>query len=55
MTNAEPLPGESTRDALRRRLADTSEKEMWNGATLIGPHRDDLTFVSDERDLATFA
>jgi len=55
VTNAEPLPGESTRDALRRRLADTSEKEMWNGATLIGPHRDDLTFVSDERDLATFA
>jgi DNA replication and repair protein RecF len=55
VTNAEPLDGESTRDALRRRFADTAEKEMWNGATLIGPHRDDVMFVSDQRELATFA
>jgi DNA replication and repair protein RecF len=55
VTNAEPLPAESTRDALRRRLIDTREKEMWNGATLIGPHRDDVVFVSGERELATFA
>ena len=31
-------PGE----ALRRRLAETAEKELWNGATLVGPHRDDV-------------
>jgi DNA replication and repair protein RecF len=55
VTNAPPLDGESTRDALRRRLADTREKEMWNGATLIGPHRDDVAFVTEERDLSTFA
>ncbi|HEY5489329.1 MAG TPA: hypothetical protein VIK00_05755, partial [Candidatus Limnocylindrales bacterium] len=55
LTNAEPQPGETTRDALRRRLMDTSEKEMWNGATLIGPHRDDIAFVSDERELASSA
>jgi len=28
---------------------------MWNGATLIGPHRDDIAFVSDERELASSA
>ena len=55
VTNAEPQPSETTRDALRRRLIDTREKEMWNGATLIGPHRDDIAFVSDERELASSA
>jgi DNA replication and repair protein RecF len=55
LTNAEPLEGETTRDALRRRLIDTREKELWNGATLIGPHRDDVVFVTGERDLSTFA
>lgn len=55
VTNAEPLDGESTREALRRRLSETREKEMWNGATLIGPHRDDIMFVTEERDLSTFA
>ena len=42
MTNAPPLPGETPRDALARRLAETAEKEVWNGSTLVGPHRDDL-------------
>jgi DNA replication and repair protein RecF len=55
VTNAEPIEQETTRHALRRRLIDTREKEMWNGATLIGPHRDDVVFVSDERELSTFA
>lgn len=55
VTNAEPQLAETTRDALRRRLIDTREKEMWNGATLIGPHRDDIAFVSDERELASSA
>jgi len=30
VTNAQSLDGETTRDALRRRLVDTREKEMWN-------------------------
>jgi DNA replication and repair protein RecF len=55
VTNAEPLAAETTRDAIARRLADTSDKEQWNGATLIGPHRDDVVFVSAARDLADFA
>ncbi|HEY8869497.1 MAG TPA: DNA replication/repair protein RecF [Candidatus Limnocylindrales bacterium] len=54
-TNAPALPGETPRDALARRLADTADKEVWNGATLVGPHRDDLVFEMAGRDLATFA
>ena len=29
--------GRDARDALPRRLAETAEKELWNGATLVGP------------------
>jgi DNA replication and repair protein RecF len=54
-TNAPALPGESPRDALARRLVETAEKEVWNGSTLIGPHRDDLVFTLDGRDMAGFA
>jgi DNA replication and repair protein RecF len=54
-TNSPLLPGESPRDALTRRLGETAEKEVWNGTTLVGPHRDDLSFVLDGRDLTTFA
>jgi DNA replication and repair protein RecF len=55
LTNAVPAPGESPRDALARRLGETAEKEVWNGTTLIGPHRDDLAFELAGRDLAGFA
>jgi len=58
-TNAPAGPGESIRDGLARRLAETAEKEVWNGSTLIGPHRDDLVFELDQagtlRNLAGFA
>jgi DNA replication and repair protein RecF len=54
-TNAPALPGESPRDALARRLAETAEKEVWNGSTLVGPHRDDLVFTLDGRDMSGFA
>jgi DNA replication and repair protein RecF len=54
-TNAPALPGESPRATLARRLAETAEKEIWNGSTLVGPHRDDLAFELDGRDLAGFA
>src|SRR6185369_7607479 len=49
------LPGETPRDALARRLVETAEKEIWNGSTVIGPHRDDLAFDLAGRDLAGFA
>jgi DNA replication and repair protein RecF len=53
-TNAPTSGSETPRDALRRRLAETAEKELWNGATLVGPHRDDVVFELDGRDLAGF-
>jgi DNA replication and repair protein RecF len=49
------LAGETPRDALARRLVETAEKEVWNGSTVIGPHRDDLAFDLAGRDLAGFA
>ena len=54
-SNVEPGPEETNEDALRRRLRETADKEVWNGATLVGPHRDDFVFVSDERELTEFA
>jgi len=55
VTNAPALPGETPRDALARRLLDTAEKEIWNGSTVIGPHRDDVVFTLDGRDMSSFA
>jgi DNA replication and repair protein RecF len=55
LTNAPAGPDETPRDALSRRLRETAEKELWNGTTLIGPHRDDLAFVMGGRDLSSFA
>lgn len=55
VTNAPAMEGEDAEAALRRRLRETAEKEVWNGATLIGPHRDDIAFRLDDRDLAGFA
>ncbi|CAN5642261.1 DNA replication/repair protein RecF [soil metagenome] len=55
VTNAPAQASEDATDALRRRLAETSEKELWNGATLVGPHRDDMAFELDGRDLPGFA
>ena len=55
VTNAPVAAGETVRDALARRLVETADKEVWNGATLIGPHRDDLAFQLGGRDLAGFA
>jgi DNA replication and repair protein RecF len=55
VTNAPAGPDETPRDALARRLAETAEKELWNGTTLVGPHRDDVAFAMAGRDLSAFA
>ena len=52
VTNAPAEASESPADAIRRRLAETADKELWNGATLVGPHRDDIVFRLDDRPLA---
>ena len=43
-TNAPAQFDESPRDTLERRLRETADKEVWNGSTLVGPHRDDVVF-----------
>ncbi len=55
VTNAPAGPDETPQQALARRLAETAEKELWNGSTLVGPHRDDVAFVMAGRDLSAFA
>ncbi len=55
VTNAPTAAGETPHDALARRLRETAEKEIWNGTTLVGPHRDDVAFELGGRDLAGFA
>jgi len=55
VSNVEPRDDEGNEEALRRRLAETAEKEVWNGNTLVGPHRDDVVFESEERELTAFA
>lgn len=55
VSNVLPGPGEDHASALRRRLRETADKEIWNGATLVGPHRDDFVFESEGRGLALFA
>ncbi len=55
VSNAAAAPGETAGAALARRLAETADKELWNGVTLVGPHRDDIAFALDGRDLASFA
>jgi len=55
LTNAPAGVGETPRDALERRLAETADKELWQGTTLVGPHRDDFAFLLDDREMASSA
>jgi DNA replication and repair protein RecF len=41
--------------AYRRRIAQVREKELWNGVSLAGPHRDDLRVELAGREVATHA
>ena len=42
-------------EAYRRRLAAVRQKELWNGVSLVGPHRDDLAVELDGREVAAHA
>ncbi len=42
-------------EAYRRRIAQVREKELWNGVSLVGPHRDDLRVELGGREVATHA
>ncbi len=50
-----PPPLEQLEAAYRRRIVDVREKELWNGVSLVGPHRDDLRVELAGREVATHA
>jgi DNA replication and repair protein RecF len=48
-------PHEELVQAYRRRIAAVREKELWNGVSLVGPHRDDLRVELGGREVAAHA
>jgi len=46
---------EELETAYRRRIGQVREKELWNGVSLVGPHRDDLWVELAGREVATHA
>jgi DNA replication and repair protein RecF len=55
---ATPAEGDTEAEraaAYARLIEEKREKEMWQGATLVGPHREDLAVSSGGRDLPSFA
>jgi len=52
---AAPPPLEQLVEAYRRRIIQMREKELWNGVSLVGPHRDDLRVELAGREVATHA
>lgn len=52
---ATPPSTEHLAEAYRRRIGQVREKELWNGVSLVGPHRDDLRVELGGRGVATHA
>ncbi len=55
---ATPAEGETPAErgeSYRRLLAEKRERELWQGSTLVGPHREDVAVTSGGRDLPSFA
>ncbi len=55
---ASPAEGDSEPERVAsytRLLEEKREKERWQGATLVGPHREDLAVTSGGRELPSFA
>ena len=46
---------EEREEDLRRLLLEKRDRELWQGTTLVGPHREDLTVTGGGRPLAAFA
>lgn len=41
-------------EAFRKRLEEVKERELEQGVTLVGPHRDDVRFLLDGHDVAVY-
>ena len=54
-TAAEGATEEERGAAYRRLVEEKHEREMWQGVTLVGPHREDLAVSSGGRELPSFA
>ena len=46
---------EELAEAYRHRIRQVRDKELWNGVSLVGPHRDDLRVELGGREVATHA
>jgi DNA replication and repair protein RecF len=46
---------EERRDAYARLIPEKRERELWQGTTLVGPHREDLVVSANGRTLPSFA
>lgn len=55
MAEAATPTHEELAEAYRRRIGEVREKELWNGVSLVGPHRDDLRVELGGREVATHA
>lgn len=54
-TAAEGETAEERIGAYRRLVAEKRERELWQGVTLVGPHREDLAVTSAGRGIPSFA
>ena len=54
-TAAEGETSDERSAAYGRLLAEKRDRELWQGSTLVGPHREDLAVTSGGRDLPSFA
>lgn len=54
LAEAAVVPDLQLADAFRGRLAQLQTKEIYQGMTLCGPHRDDLQFVINEMDAGSY-
>ena len=52
---AHSASAEERAEEYRRLIVEKRDRERWQGATLVGPHRDDLAVATGERPLPTFA
>ena len=46
---------EELEEGYRRLVVEKRERELWQGTTLVGPHREDLAVTGDGRPLGAFA
>jgi DNA replication and repair protein RecF len=54
LQEAVDVPDIQIADAFRRKLAQLQTKEIYQGMTLVGPHRDDLQFVVNSVDAQAY-